>query len=247
MNPKSHTLFHFTKNTEILKNIIKEGFWPRYCLEDIGWLGGGSNFEYMAYPLVSFCDIPLARIDEHVSFYGEYGIGLTRQWAEINNLNPIHYIAGANHVKKSIRNNILMMSEYENEENKKKSQKYWKYLLAYMKPTEGNMVVSGALVQKEFYQESEWRYVPNSESVTEVLTRTEYEDEEAREKHNANVKAFASLKFTPKDIKYIFVKDDANIPEIINFIQNELDMFPSADLKVLMSRVTSLKTIRHDL
>lgn len=247
MNPKSHTLFHFTKDTEILKKIIKEGFWPRYCLEDISWLGGGSDFEYMAYPLVSFCDIPLARISEHVGFYGEYGIGLTREWAELNNLNPILYIAGSSHVKLSIRQNILMMSGLDNEESKKKSQKYWKYLMAYIKPTEGNMVVAGTPVVKEFYQESEWRYVPDNDEITDVLLRSDYDDEATRNVHNDKVKMHASLRFTPKDIKYIFVRDDANIPDVINFIQTELDMFPASDLKVLMSRVTSLETIRHDL
>jgi len=55
------------------------------------------------------------------------------------------------------------------------------------------------------------------------------------------------LKFSPKDIKYIFVKRDSDIPEIINFIQAELDQHPSSDIKVLMSRVTSLESISSDL
>jgi len=39
MKPRSSTLFHFTKNEEILFDIMENGFWPRYCLEDIQWQG----------------------------------------------------------------------------------------------------------------------------------------------------------------------------------------------------------------
>jgi len=55
------------------------------------------------------------------------------------------------------------------------------------------------------------------------------------------------LKFSPRDIKYIFVKYDSDIPNIINFIQSDLDHYPSSDVKILLSRVTSLESISHDL
>lgn len=48
MSPKSHTLFHFTKTNDVLKMVIKNGFWPRYCLEDVGWLGY-PEFDFIAY------------------------------------------------------------------------------------------------------------------------------------------------------------------------------------------------------
>ncbi|WP_306687751.1 abortive infection system antitoxin AbiGi family protein [bacterium 19MO03SA05] len=88
MLPKSHTLFHFTKNIEFLKDILVNGFWPRYCIEDTGWYGGYR----IAYPMVCFCDIPLSRVSDHVDFYGNYGIGVTREWAQSNGLSPVMYI-----------------------------------------------------------------------------------------------------------------------------------------------------------
>ena len=102
MNPKSHTLFHFTKNSEVLKLIIQNGFWPRYCLEDVGWLGY-KEFDFIAYPMVCFCDIPLSRVDEHVNFYGEFGIGLTKEWAKSNKLTPILYVAPNHHIPQTFR------------------------------------------------------------------------------------------------------------------------------------------------
>ena len=72
MKPKSHTLFHFTKSRDTLKLVLKNGFWPRYCLEDIQWIGE-DRFPYISIPIVCFCDIPLSRIQEHVGCYGEFG------------------------------------------------------------------------------------------------------------------------------------------------------------------------------
>ena len=51
----------------------------------------------------------------------------------------------------------------------------------------------------------------------------------------------------PNDIKYIFVKSDSDIPNIVNFIQSELDNYPGVDQKILMSRVVSLESLHQDL
>eukprot|EP01034_Spumella_vulgaris_P011525 gene11525-14663_t len=71
-----------------------EGFWPRYSLEDFRWqVSGPNSHEFAAFPMVCFCDIPLSRIDEHVGFYGSYGLGLSREWGIRAGLNPVQYIA----------------------------------------------------------------------------------------------------------------------------------------------------------
>lgn len=247
MKPKSHTLFHFTKNADTLKKIILEGFWPRYCLEDVSWFGV-SNFDYIAYPMVSFCDIPLARIDEHVCFYGEYGIGLTKEWAISNSLNPILYISHASHLQQSILETAAHINQDRyNEEDRLNGLATFRYVYAFVKPIEGHMLIGAEFIPKEFYQESEWRFIPKIDGKNPYLLRKDYEDDGIREQNNQTSKVNYSLKFTPRDIKYIFVKSDSDIPSIINFIQTELDCFPAADLKILMSRVTSLESIQRDL
>ena len=91
MKPRSDTLFHFTRNVETLKSILKYGFWPRYSLEDFNWYS--SSIGLISYPMVCFCDIPLARISDHIGFYGDFGIGVSRTWADTNRLNPLVYLA----------------------------------------------------------------------------------------------------------------------------------------------------------
>ena len=245
MNPKSHTLFHFTKSSEVLKLILKNGFWPRYCAEDVNWLGY-KDFDYIAYPMVCFCDIPLSRTDEHVQFYGEFGIGLTKEWAVTNKITPIQYISTNSLIPQTFRD-IVDHNYKLGEEDKAKGKELVRYLLAHSKPTEGNMVIGGKVVSKEFYQESEWRYVPKNENVLDFLKKEIFESSDDLERHNELTKENCSITFTPKDVKYIFVKNDSDIPDMVNFIQNELDHFPSIELKVLVSRVTSLESISRDL
>jgi hypothetical protein len=122
-------------------------------------------------------------------------------------------------------------------------------LLANIKPIEGVMKVNGELTQKEFYQESEWRCAISGLDlkIKPWLHEQEFSNSKLLEEENNKSKDHYSLKISPSDIKYIFVKQDSDIPEMVNFIQSELDLYPSADIKILLSRIISLDTIRRDL
>lgn len=246
MKPKSHTLFHFTKNIEFVKNILLDGFWPRYCLEDLSWYI--FEYDYVAFPMVCFCDIPLSRISEHVDFYGEFGVGVTKEWALANNLNPLSYLAKNSTYCSSV-NNLFKNANYENGQNGyyEGSGNDLNQILSFLKPLEGKMLLSGSPVDKEFYQESEWRFVPKKTDVQPWLNKQNYDNTEVLEQYNQKTKELTSLKISPTDIKYIFVKNDSDIPEIINFIQTQLDNYSGVELKILMSRVVSLESISSDL
>jgi hypothetical protein len=224
---------------------MKSGFWPRYCPEDVKWQGY-EGYDFVAYPMVCFCDIPLSRIDEHVGFYGEYGLGLTKEWAERNNATPLQYVSNNNFLKGTFKKLINSASKLE-EEDKQNFLHDFRYLLAYTKPTQGNMVVGGQIIEKEFYQESEWRCVPKHLDIVDHLTREKYDDKDILSTANALTLEHCKLEISPSDIKYVFVKNDSDIPNIINFIQTELDHFTSVDIKILMSRVVSLESIQRDM
>ena len=88
MNARTKTLFHLTKSLDVLTQIMVEGFWPQYSLEDIAWLDI-PNKSRLAWPMVSFCDIPILRLRKHTEDYGNYGIGLCREDWSPTGLNPV--------------------------------------------------------------------------------------------------------------------------------------------------------------
>lgn len=247
MKAKAQTLFHFTKDIEVLQKILIEGFWPRYSLEDFRWqiVEPTTDHAFAAFPMVCFCDIPLSRIDEHVGFYGHYGVGLSRAWGEQAGLNPLLYIANINSLAKSLLD-LANVSRRYNSLDSALAAYHLHHMASFTKPISGQMTIDGEQVEKDFYQESEWRYVPNHRELPQFLSRTQFLDGESLVRADQNARNVAMLPFTPNDVRYIFVQFDSEIPAIINFIQSALDMHSSADIKMLMSRVTSLETVRAD-
>jgi hypothetical protein len=171
---------------------------------------------------------------------------MSKEWAESNNLNPVLYVAGQN----NLSNELLNFNNHANKlekEHQEAAKTTMRYLFAHIKPTSGTMVMRGEPVEKAFYQESEWRYVPKSKHILPYLSKAKYDVAEKLEAQNELTKQHCSLKFTPSDVKYIFVKTDSDIPAIVDFIQANLDKYPAADLKILVSRIVSLESLHTDL
>lgn len=239
MKPKAHTLFHYTTKIETLKLILETGFWPQYCLEDLSWSIYKKKFPYVAYPMVCFCDIPLSRIQEHIKKYGSFGLGLKKEWAERNGLNPIMYVSLNSEITKSFN----LLNQQANESKDIPSAKNtMRYLYSHIKPLNGTTFDG---IERDFYQESEWRYVPNSNKIEAYIKKEDF----SKKEHAANkkTKKYSLLEFTPNDINYIFVKSEKYIPEIIKFIETKMTKYEQSDLKLLMSKVISLEAISRDL
>lgn len=91
MGLSSNSIIHFTNSSEALKGILRNNFRITYCKETIQLDKQTVTFHV---PMVSFCDIPLFEIKNHIDSYGNYGLGLTKEWAIKNKLNPVIYIYG---------------------------------------------------------------------------------------------------------------------------------------------------------
>src|SRR5579864_7830395 len=85
----SNSLIHLTQEKSSLIGILTENFKIKYCIEELLTQTGVLSY---AVPMVSFCDIPMSEIKQHISKYGSYGIGLTKNWGQRNNLNPVFYV-----------------------------------------------------------------------------------------------------------------------------------------------------------
>jgi hypothetical protein len=245
--PKSHTLFHFTSKLPHLKGILKNGILPRYCLEDLRWLG--VKTEFVAFPMSCFCDIPLSRIGEHVGFYGSYGLGVTKEWATRNGLNPIIYLAKESLVETQMK--LLFKAvrqQTESIESLRKASEAYAHLLAFIKPVSGTMTIKGKSISKDFYQESEWRFLAKTQGAKFLMNKADFADPRERESNQGLVSLNCKLELKPADIKYLFVKSEEDIPKLIRFIQLELgSKHTSAEVDILMSRIMPLSSIEHDL
>ena len=94
----SHTsaLFHYTRNQNILINILKEGLKFSYCKEKF------SDDLCLGLPMISFCDIPIGNSAEHSSKYGQYAIALSKNKLLQDYkgaLGPVNYFTSLSSVK----------------------------------------------------------------------------------------------------------------------------------------------------
>lgn len=145
---KINHIFHYTNRFEYLEGIIKNGFQPSYCKEQI------EKMEYLS-PMVSFCNIPIGEVDKYAR-YGKNGIGMSMEWAIKNKVNPVLYIHEGSEYINILHTESLFKNDFTsgNEERVVKiaqgllsNIKYWK------------TIYKGKLINT--YQEREWRYVPN--------------------------------------------------------------------------------------
>lgn len=112
-NPNASSCLHFTKTMSTLKLILRNGLRHSYAFEefpkniiqnfinecsnavfDMGTFGAKDGWG-MAIPMVSFCDIPITRANNHSKDYGKYVIGLDKRFLlEINRyfFNPVVYV-----------------------------------------------------------------------------------------------------------------------------------------------------------
>lgn len=237
----ANTLFHFTKSIDILESILTNEFYPHYSLEvwdDIS----GEEFR-IAIPMVCFCDIPLSQIQLHTKTYGNYALGLTKNWGMKNSITPVIYT----HRQASTRYQIieLLGKLYETP-----SYSPIMNLAYFMKPYEGKLYRDGTLTSNiRFYDEREWRYVPaidkKEESIERHLSPDDFFNEVFKSRETKKL-IRKKLSFEPKDIKYIIVESENEIYNMTDKIRKIKDRFPYRDVEVLITRIISMEHIRDD-
>jgi hypothetical protein len=243
MTPRTKTLFHFTSTLDTLLRILREGFWPQYCLEDVRWLGDKST-DWLAWPMVSFCDIPISRLHEHTEFYGYYGIGLYRAHWEVTGLNPVLYVSPDSTLRKFLHELILDTKKTHDEKMKTAGM----MMMAYCKPLRGHVHGADTKKEKDFYSECEWRFISSIDSCHDkfFLSEQEFRDKELLKRANNNRRKDQMLEFRPEDVRYIAVKSTDEVHEVIRYIDNHLQ-HPHTALDLLKTRIVALDELSSDI
>jgi len=176
-------LWHFTSGLDIQLSILKNGFYPRLCFEDDIDNELSEMFPMKLTPMVCFCDMKLSSCvnGRHTQDYGEYAIGVSKDWCINNGVSPVQYIPN----KKSynaqglglIMGNLHNLIEKNEIEKEKLSNIFagLHNLLFYTKPLTGANYKNWKRQEEiiSFYDEREWRYVPiviHSDNGLELLS-----------------------------------------------------------------------------
>lgn len=242
MGISSNAILHFTNSKNALKGILENNFKIHYCKEDISF-SDDKNFQ-IAVPMVCFCDIPFSQIKTHMEKYGNYGIGLTKEWAKRKKLNPVLYLAKDSLFANSYIN--FFREHFENPEKRKgipdlsDDSKRLIDIVRYMKNYENTLTRGNVVYQNyRFYDEREWRYVLDFTDHDQFFypANTDKFDKEAA---NKSIESY-ELTFEPNDIKYIIIKDESEINEFINILRNAkgrkftLDMVEKLNTRIITS------------
>lgn len=240
----TNSIIHYTDSLGTLELVLKEGFKIKYCVERLVLGLGESN---AAHPMISFCDIPLSDSKQHYDAYGKYGIGLTKDWAVQNGINPVLYIDHNSLFAESMLG--LILERRKKDTNLTPTQKSLILKIkAYAKNYSGHLKRKGVDNKNyKFYDEREWRLVPkpsqmNSASFS-VDVATYNKD---KNKYNESM-ADCRITFTSKDISYIIVEKTSEIPKILNFLRTEYsDKCTAKELDILFSKICSTEQIIAD-
>ena len=219
-----------------------EGFWPQYSLEDIAWLDI-PNKSRLAWPMVSFCDIPILRLRKHTEDYGNYGIGLCREDWSPTGLNPVFYISSESIVRDLFRD--LLLDADKNHDPRIRTGS--KIALGNCKPLKDKN--SG----KDFYSECEWRFLPWVEGVGNenkhgfFLSEEQFQDNRIKAEANAERRNDRMLEFYPDEVRYLLVKAKSDVPTLVNFIDTKMVGYIRPELNLLKTRIIVLDEISYDL
>jgi Putative abortive phage resistance protein AbiGi, antitoxin len=250
-NVSSSVLFHFTKSMDCLKGILKNGFFPRYCLEYSLEPGDRKTASkrrppMYAVPMVCFCDLPMSLIHKHLKEYGPYGIGLDKAWGLKSGVAPVIYT----HRKAQTRQPIIHLTTKAVRTGDEKAANDLKVLAAYTKPFVGPAWRERARprfqTRVRFYDEREWRFVPRVRGSDLFLSWKDYKDTSKRRSLHKNFEKLA-LAIQPDFIMYLILpyeRSENNVMELHDYL---MTLYTRKDAILVTSTIMTEDCIQEDV
>lgn len=233
MGLSSNIIWH-QSSFEAIQEIIKsQTFICSYSIETIKWRKSEID---VAFPMISFCDIPISDMQEYLTHnqtgilngkYGECTIGMTQDWAFNAGMCHVWYLdPRCNYLREVLPTKKKLLQSL-------KSRKYhnrW-HLLSRIKPITGNLKSKG-FIDYRFYDEKEVRYVPSpksleAKSVEKILTKNEYDEYKLQRATNLGDNTGNSLipelklSFKMSDVRYILCYTKSQMERINELLNGQ--------------------------
>ncbi len=217
------SLFHYVDDLERLLEILGEGFVPNYHVEDL--TGEGHEDLYRGIPMVSFSDIDLDPkcSHKHRQSYGNYCIGLKKEWAlNCKDINPIMYVSSPA-LLKIVQSDLI-------------DSNLFGYIKKYTSPWEDDP-------NHINYDECEWRYVVHNPDVKWMKTKEEYDkwrgDRNKKRPKPTEELSRNALTFKVDDITHLCVPIEEDRKRLIEGIRN-LKYFSGKEYKLNETEIQHL-------
>ena len=246
-------LFHFTNSLDNLLGILRDEFQPRFCIESLDPVFSSRENTIQvewAIPMVCFCDLPLSQTGFHLSVYGDYGIGMSKTWAQKNGIAPVLYVYEDAPLSVKFKEVGEFGGNYDlSDESSDALRHKLMRFLSFVKPYEGTLWrPSGEITNLRFYDEREWRFVPDLPIKDQFgISPADCRDESKRANENARIGRTFRIAFDPSDVKYLIVRREEEIVPLIRDLEHiKGDKYSYDDVRLLASRVISSEQIRSD-
>ena len=273
MHSHTSSLFHYTRQRNSLVSILKHGLYPNYCEEQFF---GAAGKETVGIPMVSFCDIPIMRVQDFCGRYGKFAIAFSKDWALRKKVNPVFYVQSPDlsrtlsffrsvekYFSSIYRNGQGNMANAINLLDQKQLNRLADFvrffqakyandtLLGFAKPYQ--MVKDGKLQVN--YVENEWRYILNEAKGVKWLVGKDAYDQWRGDKNKPKPKAPEEvlkmrLTFTVDDVTHLITQNEEDTTKLIQDIR-KLKSFceqgiTDEDKYKLVNKVISFEKIEND-
>lgn len=250
---QADTLFNFvSKPKHLIRYLELKRIPPRYCIEEIGYLDI-PQVKRIGIPMKCFCDIKLSDMEEHMKWYGYYGIAFSKEWGMNKGIQAVQYINVKSELKKEFANSFQAALEGKDSSEGSLEAKLKTFMvneLMYYKPYDGKMKnrITGDLESKCLADECEWRFVPD---VTQLGYQQIYVAEEMMNSDFLNMLSDSmeaisevGLEFEYSDIKHIIIESKEDLLELIGAIK-KLDI-EDQDKYELISKLIIWESVKED-
>lgn len=205
MGLSSNILWHQTNYKNLRKILKDKRILCSYGMEDMSQFLG----QKLAFPMVSMCDLPFSEMSSYQGKYGDYAIGLSRDWGVQHKFNPVWYCDPQSMAADALRNGFTNLTGGQS-----KDVLLLINILSHVKLVEGELTRHNYKSYR-YYDEREVRFVPSplymmNLGYKPVLNEADYDTYKA---NNAGASSLGfGVEFDWPDIKYLIVKEDKHIP-----------------------------------